>query len=147
MPLLLELSANLHKVALINKGAHVFNSSVNVSRRHVGQNECTACAPAHSVLTLLQIYGAERVCVHTTGMSLSLWCSTLGDMATAKKVKLSDDAVAENDPRVFQALEQVQQKLDQVRQSGAFCAHCCYSPIRVKVWPRGVLRADHRSEE
>ena len=36
-------------------------------------------------------------------------------MATTKKIKLSDDAVAEDSPGVFQALEQVQQKLDQVR--------------------------------
>lgn len=68
-------------------------------------------------------------------------------MATTKKAKMSDDAVAENDPGVFQALEQVQQKLDQVRPSGAFRAHCCHSPTRVTVWSDAFLCADYGSEE
>ena len=67
-------------------------------------------------------------------------------MATTKKVKMSDDAVADNDPGVFQALEQVQQKLDQVRQSGAFCAHCCHSPTRV-THAFYVQITDQRSDE
>ena len=35
-------------------------------------------------------------------------------MATSKKMKVSDDLAAEHDPSVFEALDQVQEKLDQV---------------------------------
>ncbi|KAL3138210.1 hypothetical protein ABBQ38_005431 [Trebouxia sp. C0009 RCD-2024] len=58
-------------------------------------------------------------------------------MATTKKIKLSDEAVAENDSGVFQALEQVQQKLDQItdqRSDEILAVERRYNEIRRPVY-------------
>ena len=76
---------------------------------------------------------------------------TLADMATTKKIKLSDEAVAENDSGVFQALDQVQQKLDQVRRNGVLRALLFQQRMRENIIAERrmtlVVCADHRSEK
>ena len=72
-------------------------------------------------------------------------------MSTPKKVKMSDEPVpAEPDSQVFQALDQVQQKLDQVcvytslqRRSGCAMSIGYYArpPERTASWL--ALLADH----
>lgn len=115
----LHKSAHLHKIALINKDAHVLYDTVKATRRHVDEKVAVhalpACTPtmAQSVVTL-----TLRQNTPTGTGSLSAFIllkQNLVSMATTKKIKVSDDPVVDNDPGVFQALEQVQQKLDQVR--------------------------------
>lgn len=88
-------------------------------------------------------FAALRCCSKVSRCSLA----AAANMATAKKVKISDDA-AENESGVFQALEQVQQKLDQVRRTGAFCARRCRSLFgRVRLHVEIAQITDQRSDE